>query len=415
VKVAYYSPLPPEHSGISDYSALLLPALERLIDVEVAQRRRRRPRRVDVSVYHVGNDPEVHGWIIEALRRERGPVVLHDFVLHHLIAGLTLARGDNDGYLDAMFRDSGVLGRLMAHGVIDGLVPPLWETRAERFPLTGEVLGYATGVIVHSRYVKELCRDKGFSGPIWRVPMPAWPKPSGLPDAGLPAGRGPVVGCFGYLTTTKRIPQLVEAFATLKREFPEALLVLAGRPTPGFALNPLLERYKVRRDEDVVELDYVDEPRLWSLMAASDICVNLRWPTMGETSGTAIRALSLGRSLVVSDIGWYGELPDGAVAKVATGPTEIEELTAVLLRLANDRGLRERLGASGEEFVRKEHRLERVAEAYVTALEESAGLELVRDEVLGEVSRAASDVGLDPSSPELRDVGKALSEVGLGD
>ncbi len=41
VRVAYYSPLPPERSGIADYSALLLPALERRIDVEVAGRRRR--------------------------------------------------------------------------------------------------------------------------------------------------------------------------------------------------------------------------------------------------------------------------------------------------------------------------------------------------------------------------------------
>ena len=33
MKVAYYSPLPPERSGIADYSALLLPVLERLVDV----------------------------------------------------------------------------------------------------------------------------------------------------------------------------------------------------------------------------------------------------------------------------------------------------------------------------------------------------------------------------------------------
>jgi glycosyltransferase involved in cell wall biosynthesis len=415
VKVAYYSPLPPEHSGIADYSALLLPALERQVEVEVAQRRRRRTRRVDVSLYHMGNDPEVHGWILEALRREPGPVVLHDFVLHHLVAGLTIGRGDNDAYLDAMFRDSGVIGRLLAHGVVDGLVPPLWETRAERFPLTGEVLDYATGLIVHSRYVKDLCRKKGFSGPIWRVPMPAWPKPTALPEAGLPAGRRPVVGCFGYLTTTKRIPQLVEAFARLRREFPEALLVLAGRPTPGFALEPLLEEHRLRRDHDVVELDYVDESRLWALIAAADVCVNLRWPTMGETSGTAIRALSLGRPLVVSDTGWYSELPDDAVAKVPAGPTEVEELTQVLSRVTGDREVRERLGAGGEEYVRREHDLGRVAEAYAAALEEATGLELVRNEVLAEVSRAASDVGLSASSPELARVGKALSEVGLDD
>jgi glycosyltransferase involved in cell wall biosynthesis len=224
-----------------------------------------------------------------------------------------------------------------------------------------------------------------------------------------------VVGCFGYLTTTKRIPQLVEAFARLRHEFPEALLVLAGRPTPGFVLGPLLEKHRLRRDHDVVELDYVNEPRLWTLMAASDICVNLRWPTMGETSGTAIRALVLGRPLVVSDIGWFSELPDDAVAKVAVGPTEVEELTETLLRLGAELELRERLGASGEAYVRREHELGRVAEAYTTALEESAGLELVRRDVLDQVSRAASDVGLTASSPELARVGEALSEVGLDD
>ncbi len=46
VRVAYYSPLPPERSGIADYSALLLPALKQRMDVEVARPRRpplRRP------------------------------------------------------------------------------------------------------------------------------------------------------------------------------------------------------------------------------------------------------------------------------------------------------------------------------------------------------------------------------------
>ena len=42
MKVAYYSPLPPERSGIADYSALLLPDLERRIDVSVVRRPGRR-------------------------------------------------------------------------------------------------------------------------------------------------------------------------------------------------------------------------------------------------------------------------------------------------------------------------------------------------------------------------------------
>ncbi len=136
---------------------------------------------------------------------------------------------------------------------------------------------------------------------------------------------------------------------------------------------------------------------------------------MGETSGSAIRALSLGRPLVVSDVGWYSELPDDAVAKVAVGPNEVDELAETLSRLCTDAELRKGLGAAGEAYARNEHDLGKVADAYVAALEEAAGLELVRKDVLGEVSRAASDVGLDSSNPELTDVAKALSEVGLGD
>src|SRR6266540_892864 len=89
VRVAYYSPLPPERSGIADYSALLRPALKRLVDIDVVRRGRTRPVAADVALYHVGNDPEAHGWIVDALRRRPGVVVLHDFVLHHLVAGLT--------------------------------------------------------------------------------------------------------------------------------------------------------------------------------------------------------------------------------------------------------------------------------------------------------------------------------------
>ena len=108
MKVAYYSPLPPERSGIADYSALLLPALRERVELVVPARGTTRPPRgTDLSVYHVGNDPEAHGWIVDALRRTPGVVVLHDFVLHHLVAGLTLARKDVAGYLNAMERDAG--------------------------------------------------------------------------------------------------------------------------------------------------------------------------------------------------------------------------------------------------------------------------------------------------------------------
>ena len=102
----------------------------------------------------------------------------------------------------------------------------------------------------------------------------------------------------------------------------------------------------------IVREEYVDERRLWSLMAAADLVVSLRAPTMGETSGSAIRALSLGRPLVVSDVGWFSELPNDVVLKVPVDEYEVATLEAAIA-LAADRG--SALGANARTYVEREH------------------------------------------------------------
>src|SRR5207244_8358859 len=119
---------------------------------------------------------------------------------------------------------------------------------------------------------------------------PAWVAPH---VECVPVEGRPLFGCFGHLNASKRIPQLVEAFELVRERHPNAKLLLVGPASPGFDAGRLVQ-------EAVEWIDYVDEQRLWSLMAACDACVSLRAPTMGETSGSAIRALSLGRPLVVS-------------------------------------------------------------------------------------------------------------------
>jgi len=400
VKVAYYSPMPPSRSGIADYSVLLLPALERRVDLEVARSGRlRRAPRADVALYHVGNDPESHGWIVAQLRRRPGVVVLHDFVLHHLVAGLTLARGDSRGYLDALEREHGLPGRLLGYAVVDNRIPPLWETRPEEFPLTGEVLRLATGVIVHSHYVQQRARAAGYEGPIWRIPHPAWPAPTVEPAA---VDGDPLFGCFGHLNEAKRIPQLLQAFGRLREQRPGARLLLVGAASTRLRDFPL--------PEGVIREDYVDEQRLWSLMSACHACLGLRAPTMGETSGSAIRALTLGKPLVVSDLGWFAELPSEVALKVPVDEHEIEILAAALERLAADEAARVAMGKAARELAEREHGLERVAEGYATALEEAAGAPAVRSAVVGEVARAAAEVGL----RETGELATRLDEVGLG-
>src|SRR4029450_5229493 len=170
--------------------------------------------------------------------------------------------------------------------------------------------------------------------------------------------------CFGHLNPAKRLPQLLEAFELLRRRGPEAFLLLVGSLSPGLHLE---------LPEDAVHVDYVDEERLWSLLSGSDVSVSRRYPTVGETSGVGVRALSLGRPLVVSDIGWFADLPDEVASKVPVGDDEVVVLASAPERLAREPQRRDELGAAARALAEGEHALERVAEAYTAALEEAAG------------------------------------------
>jgi glycosyltransferase involved in cell wall biosynthesis len=403
--------MPPQRSGIADYSALLVPALRERVDLHIVSRRTRViPRDADAIVYHIGNASEAHGWILELLRRRPGIVVLHDFSLHHLVAELTLGKRDRDGYARALEQEVGLVGRLLAHGVAEGSVPPLWETSPERFPLVGEVLSLATGLIVHSQYVERRVRERGYAGPVWRIPHPAWP----ASDAErVDFAKGFVVGCFGNLNASKRVPQVLEAFASLKKSRPEALLVLGGAVGPGIELDRRVPQLGLRLGEDVVHDGRVSEDRLWSLLVSCDVCIALRRPTRGETSGMAIRALSAGKPLIVSDAGWFAELPASVAAKVPVDDREPETVAAFLRVLADDRALRERMSDAAREYTQDVHGLDRVADLYAAALEEAAGGAAVRDAVLHEIATAAHAVGLDEK--ELAGVASRLRETGLGD
>ena len=280
-------------------------------------------------------------------------------------------------------------------------------------PSSGEVLASANGLIVHSGYVERLVSDAGYRGPVWRIPHPAWPPPAEIAPAGLPEGRT-IIGCYGHLNPAKRLPQLLEAYALLRRRVPEALLLLVGSLSPGLELDPVYDRLGLRTEEDVIRLDYVDEARLWALLSACEVCVNLRYPTMGETSGIVVRALSLGRPLVASDVGWFAELPDEAAVKVPVGEGEVPAIADALELLVRDHELRTRMADAARSLAQGEHRLDRVAEAYVAALEEAAGGAVVRAAVLGEVARAAEETGLSANGDALSDVAERLREVGPG-
>ena len=226
------------------------------------------------------------------------------------------------------------------------------------------------------------------------IPHPAWPVPDVEPER---RGDGLVVGCFGVVNSSKRIPELLRAFAHVRERHPGPRCSSSARPprgstsTAGSSASASPARAWRARS-------WVDERRLWALMAGADVCVNLRHPTMGETSGSVIRALSLGKPLVVSDVGWFSELPEGVALR---SPWTSARRTTSRPRSScssRERTFAPRWGGRVQALARRGARPQRVAERYAAALEEAAGGPAVVDTVLREVSEAAADVGIAPAT-----------------
>src|SRR2546427_9758968 len=72
--------MPPAPTGVADYAAQLLKALQRLGDVELDA------TTADIHLYHAGNN-HLHRDIYAKALRNPGVVVLHDAVLQHFLLG----------------------------------------------------------------------------------------------------------------------------------------------------------------------------------------------------------------------------------------------------------------------------------------------------------------------------------------
>ncbi len=400
------TPLPPTRSGVADYSAELLRALARRVavtaysegpadpipGVELRRPRARELRRLsrfDGVVAHVGNSPS-HAWILEAIRDSSVVVVLHDLVVHHLIADITIGRGEPEAYRHALATEFGWIGKFLACATSQGALPPLWQWAAHLYPLTSHALNGASGVIVHSRYAAEGVRAARPDLPVRVIPL-LTPAPRAVNPERLIGDPFPVIGCFGFVIPEKRLRVVMQAFARLRREVGGARLVVVGEAAPGLDPHRMATEQGIPPEAITVE-GYVSRRRYEQLVRAADIAVSLRHPTMGESSAAVAHQLSLGIPTIVSTGGWYDELPDEAVVRVSPGPGELEALVRALLWLASDNGARMRMGEAGRRYARERMDPDACADAYLRFVLAPAGRADLREEFLADVGRAIAAV-----------------------
>jgi len=373
MRVAFFSPLPPARSGIADYSAALLCELERLASVTGfrATPAAFEPSDYDIALYQIGNNPD-HAFCYEAALRWPGVVVLHEANLHHLIADLTIRRDDWDGYLLAVERDGGPEALAYAQQYVRTIErPPDYEG----VPMLRALLDQARGVIVHSRFVECAARAAGFGGPVAVIPHGAW-----LPEHHDVHGwrhrlgvdeTGPLIGIFGYLKPYKRIAESLRALQRLVQVTPSAKMILVGEAHPDLPLDSLIDSARLRPHVRVLGRAGIEDFN--GYLSSCDIVLNLRQPTVGETSGTLMRAMGMGKAVIVSDAGSFSELPDEICLKVpAGGPAEEDFLFEYLNLLASRPAFAHEMGERARDWVARECSWPLAARRYVEFLEHVA-------------------------------------------
>jgi glycosyltransferase involved in cell wall biosynthesis len=420
MKLAYCSPLNPIKSGISDYSEDLLPLLKEYFEIDIYVsgfspdnkyikqefniydikrfKSNHTKKHYDCNLYQMGNNHLAHEWIYEQALHEPGIVVLHDFAIHHMMAAMTVGRGKTELYLDEMQYAHGDKGFQAALSFIKGQAPPPWEDRAIEFPMNKKLIESAKGVIVHSYYTRNLIKEVFPYIPIQVIPH--YTKICNAPindyemariELGIKENTN-VIATFGFVTPAKRLDKILTALVRLHRDGYEFKFYIVGE-VPG-EIEAKISQSGLP-DDMVVLTGHVKLTLFLQYMKASDICVNLRYPVHGETSGSLHRLLGMGKPVLVSNVGSFREYPDDAVIKIDVTHKEEDQIYEALKLLLDNPQKKLEIGNIGYTYAKEHLDIEKVAKAYRYFIEGVVNERYPLENLVVPVSKLLAELDLD--------------------
>jgi glycosyltransferase involved in cell wall biosynthesis len=356
VRVAWFSPVPPVQSGISAYTAEIIPRLARhhaidLVLDESTWRTWARVRNIeaglgsteggrmrdsdptafeavhplgvsvpayrahdflflhdrapyDVIVYQLGN-ATCHDYMWPYLLRFAGLVVFHDGHVHHARAKWLLSQGRRDDYRVEFTFAHPKAPRDAAEYAVSGMTGASYYF----YPWLRPVVARARALAAHTSAlcgtIGALAGDRVAS--VIRMGVDDLVPPSATPAAGAggavtPSGEhAPVtMAAFGLITEEKRIAPLLRAFAAVRDSCAGARLRLVGARAPHFDVDGLVAELGVA--DAITVTGYVSDAELASHLSEADVCFCLRWPSTGETSASWLRCLAASRATVITDL-----------------------------------------------------------------------------------------------------------------
>lgn len=389
-RLAYVSPLQPEKSGISDYSTQLLPELGRFYEIDlIVDQVSVQPEwlcahftirssewflanatHYERVLYHFGNS-SFHQHMFDLLEEVPGVVVLHDFFLSGVIGWMEGRTGRKAPLATSLYQSHGYAAAEQRYKRPDvGSV--MWE-----FPCNVEVLKNAINIIVHGPdsirlaeqwYGPDIAREWSIV-PLLRTPVfqddcQQARKRLGVPEEAL------LICSFGVLGPAKLSHVLLESWLASELGCnPNIYLVFVGENHDneyGRGLNLAIENSQAKSRVRIT--GWVNSSVYRDYLSATDIAVQLRALSRGETSAAVLDCMNHGIATIVNAHGSMADLADDTVWKLPD-PFDSRELVQTLEILVRDPRQRAMLGQRARQCIHSVHAPRICAEKYYEGIE----------------------------------------------
>ncbi len=447
MRIAFFTPLAPLQTASADLMEGLLPHLVKYAQIDLfiddgygpinplilarskVYNYREFPTRAedyDLTVYVIGNNPDFHGYMYDILQRYPGVVIIHDLILHHFIVGLTLARGDMEGYLSEMRSAYGEEGVRAAQRVIAGEHGDIYAA----YPLVERFVDASLGVIVTNDFaMREVSarRPNAHVVCIYHHFFLPYGFPNQVDAKALRAQLGLedrfVLATFGIFIPPKRLDVCLRVFSRFLATHPDAVYLLVGSHSPHYDVPGMIRNLGL--EGKVVLTGWMEPIPFVKQMFVPDIAIHLRYPDIGGTPYTPVRLLGLGVPTILSDIESVAEIPEGCCAKIPPDVYEEETLLATLEYLAAHEDVRRKMGENGRQLIEENHSCDKIARQYIDFFEEiqasstyppspSNGVRAYDQDLVREVAAALAEWGVtEDDEALLQPVAKTLAGLGV--
>ena len=387
-RLAIITPWPKQKTGIANYVYKLVPYLSNYFYIDIfvdnlmvkcdflpneygslymIDEIDARHDNYDILLYQIGNNPYFHTGVYKYLTKYSGISEIHDFVINGFFSFMVFHEKQSN-----LLKEALISGYGKNKETLDYFKKVMQEQiyfNDEKYPMCHSVSKISKATIFHNKWSSKRVKKS------YTIPHPCFDNTEVQNEIveklqeriGICSDNTTIIGVFSFLSNNRRLDSVVEVVNKLGDMGYKIKLVFWG------TLDNIELLGEHKNLIDWCATGYLKGEEYDAGFILSDIVVNLRYPSMGESSGTLCEAMKYQKPIIVSDINQYTEYPDEVCWKVKPDHTEVNLLVDYISYLIDHREVRLALAENAGKYADKILSPARIAKQYYYVLNKGLG------------------------------------------